>query len=121
MLPGRFPNLLVNGASGIAVGLATNIPTHNLGEAIDAVIAVMDNPKITLDEVMRVLPSAGFPHRRLCCSTPRKSVRLTKPAAAGCCCAPRSKSRRPMRARRYLVITELPYQVNKAARCWRRF
>ena len=100
MLPGRFPNLLVNGASGIAVGLATNIPTHNLGEAIDAVIAVMDNPgKSRWTRSCRCCPHRIFPPAA-CCSTPRKSVRLTKPAAAGCCCAPRSKSRRPMRARR---------------------
>ncbi|MBQ8433797.1 MAG: DNA gyrase subunit A, partial [Clostridia bacterium] len=54
MLPGRYPNLLVNGASGIAVGLATNIPTHNLAEAIDATVCLIDNPKATLDDVMKV-------------------------------------------------------------------
>ena len=61
MLPGRFPNLLVNGASGIAVGLATNIPTHNLGESIDAVIAVLDDPNISLDALMQILPAPDFP------------------------------------------------------------
>lgn len=55
MLPGRFPNLLVNGASGIAVGVATNIPPHNLGEVIDGVVAYIDNPKITLDEMMNII------------------------------------------------------------------
>ncbi len=57
LLPGRFPNLLVNGATGIAVGLATNIPPHNPSEAIDAVIAVMENPRITLPELMKIMPA----------------------------------------------------------------
>lgn len=61
LLPGRFPNLLVNGASGIAVGLATNIPPHNPVEAIDAVIAQIDNPKITIPELMKILPAPDFP------------------------------------------------------------
>lgn len=61
MLPARFPNLLVNGANGIAVGLATNIPTHNLGESIRAVLAQMDNPDISLDELMQILPGPDFP------------------------------------------------------------
>ena len=61
MLPGRFPNLLVNGASGIAVGLATNIPPHNLGESIEAALAVMDNPEIPLPELMGLLPAPDFP------------------------------------------------------------
>ena len=60
-LPGRFPNLLVNGATGIAVGLATNIPTHNLAETIDGVVAYLDNPKITLDEMMKIIPGPDFP------------------------------------------------------------
>ena len=61
MLPARFPNLLVNGASGIAVGLATNIPPHNLREAINATIAMIDQPDITLDELMRVIPAPDVP------------------------------------------------------------
>ena len=61
VLPGRFPNLLVNGASGIAVGLATNIPTHNMGEAIDGTIALIDNPDITTAELMRYIPAPDFP------------------------------------------------------------
>lgn len=61
MLPARFPNLLVNGASGIAVGLATNIPPHNLGESIRAAIAVMENPDIPLDELMKIIPGPDFP------------------------------------------------------------
>ncbi|MEG2541447.1 MAG: DNA gyrase subunit A, partial [Clostridia bacterium] len=61
MLPGRFPNLLVNGASGIAVGLATNIPTHNMGESIDAVVAAIDNPDITTKELLKVFKGPDFP------------------------------------------------------------
>ena len=60
-LPGRFPNLLVNGASGIAVGLATNIPPHNLGEVIDGVVAYIDNPKIKLSDMMKRIPAPDFP------------------------------------------------------------
>ena len=66
MLPGRFPNLLVNGASGIAVGLATNIPPHNLGESIEAALAVMDNPEIPLPELMGLLPAPDFPPSSFC-------------------------------------------------------
>src|SRR5690606_29798422 len=67
VLPSRFPNLLVNGASGISAGFATEIPPHNLGEVIDACIAVIDNPDISLDELMRIVPGPDFP-------TDRKSV-----------------------------------------------
>ena len=61
LLPGRFPNLLVNGSSGIAVGLATNIPPHNMGEAIDAAVMYMDDPEVSLDELMKVMPCPDFP------------------------------------------------------------
>ena len=61
VLPARFPNLLVNGATGIAVGMATNIPPHNLGESIDAVKLMMDNPDVTTRELMEVLPGPDFP------------------------------------------------------------
>ena len=61
VLPARYPNLLVNGTSGIAVGMATNIPPHNLKEAVDAAILVMDKPEATLEEIMNVLPAPDFP------------------------------------------------------------
>ena len=61
MLPGRFPNLLVNGASGIAVGVATNIPPHNLGEVIDGVVAYIDNPNIKLEQMMKIIKAPDFP------------------------------------------------------------
>src|SRR5688500_1278014 len=61
VLPSRIPNLLVNGAGGIAVGMATNIPTHNLGEVIDAIFAFMEKPEITIDELMAFIPGPDFP------------------------------------------------------------
>ena len=61
LLPARFPNFLVNGASGIAVGMATNVPSHNLGEVIDACVLLIDNPEATLEEIMTVLPGPDFP------------------------------------------------------------
>lgn len=61
VLPSRYPNLLVNGSGGIAVGMATNIPPHNLGETIDAYVAMLDNPEITVEELMGYLPGPDFP------------------------------------------------------------
>ncbi len=61
VLPARFPNLLVNGAGGIAVGMATNIPTHNLGEVIDATLALIDNPAMGVEELIEILPGPDFP------------------------------------------------------------
>ena len=61
VLPGRFPNLLVNGSSGIAVGMACSIPPHNVGEVCDAIIAIIDNPTITLEELMDIIPGPDFP------------------------------------------------------------
>ncbi len=113
MLPGRFPNLLVNGASGIAVGLATNIPPHNLGEAIDAVVAQIDDPDISVDGLMRHLPAPDFPtggvlliddELKAAYETGRGKLQVRakvaiEPGSAG---------------RTLLVITEMPYQVGKA-------
>lgn len=114
LLPGRFPNLLVNGASGIAVGLATNIPPHNLGEAIDAVVAQIDDPEITLDGLMRHLPYPDFPTGGLLL----QSDEIREAYATG-------RGKLTMRAKTHfetakngktlIVITEIPYQVNKAA------
>lgn len=112
LLPGRFPNLLVNGASGIAVGLATNIPTHNLGETIDAAIAFIDNPKIKLQELMRYLPAPDFPTGGIIIAHEINEAYET------------GKGKISIRARlaveggendkKNIVISELPYQVNKA-------
>ena len=114
MLPARFPNLLVNGANGIAVGLATNIPTHNLGESIRAVLAQMDNPDISLDELMQILPGPDFPTGGVLLN----NEEIRRGYETG-------RSKLTLRARvhvedgnngkKLLVITEVPYQVNKAA------
>ena len=114
MLPARFPNLLVNGANGIAVGLATNIPTHNLGESIRAVLAQMDDPEISLDDLMQILPGPDFPTGGILLN----NEEIRKGYETG-------RSRLTLRARvhvedgtngrKLLVITEVPYQVNKAA------
>ena len=114
MLPARFPNLLVNGATGIAVGLATNIPPHNLGEAIRAVIAQIENPKITLDELMQILPGPDFPTGGILVD----NEEIRKGYETG-------RSKLSVRARveiedgaagrKLLVISEIPYTVNKAA------
>ena len=114
MLPARFPNLLVNGASGIAVGLATNIPPHNLGEAVRAAIAMIDNPDITTDELMTLLPGPDFPTGGVLV----KNDEIRQGYLTG-------RGKLQLRARvhveegsagrKLLVITEIPYGVNKAA------
>lgn len=113
ILPGRFPNLLVNGATGIAVGLATNIPTHNLAETIDGAIAYIDNPKIKLSEMMRIIKGPDFPTGGYVIA----GEELERAYATG-------KGKLIMRAKthieaegekRLIVIDELPYQVNKSA------
>ena len=64
VLPSRIPNLLVNGSGGIAVGMATNIPPHNLGEVVDACLAYIDDPEVTLEALLDIVPGPGLPHRR---------------------------------------------------------
>ncbi|MFU1892427.1 DNA gyrase subunit A, partial [Enterococcus faecium] len=113
VLPARFPNLLVNGTTGIAVGMATNIPPHNLSEVIDATSLLMDNPDVTTNELMEVLPGPDFPTGGLVMGksgirrayetgkgsiTVRAKVELTE--------MPNGKER--------ILVTELPYMVNKA-------
>ena len=112
-IPGRYPNLLVNGASGIAVGLATNIPPHNLGEVIDGTIALIDNPKISLKDMMKYIKGPDFPTGGYIIA----GEELTNAYQTG-------RGKIKMRAKvsvetehggkESLVITELPYQVNKA-------
>ena len=112
MLPGRFPNLLVNGASGIAVGLATNIPPHNMGEAIDAVVAVIDDPKITTDDLLKVIQGTEFPTGGFI--IPVDSMESIYETGKG-----KLKLRARLHVeedggRKNIVITEMPYQVSKA-------
>ncbi len=113
MLPGRYPNLLVNGAMGIAVGLATNIPTHNLGEAIDCVVAQIDNPDITLDGLMVHLKGPDFPTGGSIIGT--DGIRAAYETGRGkVVIRAKTEIERLNAGKQAIVITELPYQVNKA-------
>ncbi len=114
VLPARFPNLLVNGAGGIAVGMATNIPPHNLGEVVDAVVAMMDKPDITIEELIEIVPGPDFPTggtmlgkggARLAYHTGRGSVLVRA----------KSKIEQLRKDREAIIITEIPYQVNKTS------
>ncbi|MGQ9511352.1 MAG: DNA gyrase subunit A [Thermaceae bacterium] len=112
VLPAGLPNLLVNGASGIAVGMATSLPPHNLREVVDALVAMIQNPGITLEEVMRHLPGPDFPTGG---KLSRKGIREAYATGRGSLRV-RAKVRIEEKgARPLLVVTEIPYQVNKAA------
>ena len=114
MLPARFPNLLVNGASGIAVGLATNIPPHNLKEAIQGVIAQIDNPDITVDELMEIIPAPDFPTGGVLLKT--DDLRAAYTTGRGkLLLRARVQIENGTAGRKLIVITEIPYQVSKAA------
>ncbi|HEU3291586.1 DNA gyrase subunit A [Streptococcus pneumoniae] len=112
VLPARFPNLLVNGATGIAVGMATNIPPHNLGETIDAVKLVMDNPEVTTKDLMEVLPGPDFPTGALVMgkSGIHKAYETGKGSIA---LRSRTEIETTKTGRERIVVTEFPYMVNK--------
>jgi len=113
VLPARFPNLLVNGGSGIAVGMATNIPSHNLGETIDATLAVLDNPNITVTEIMQHLPGPDFPTAGIILG--RGGIRQAYETGRGSILIRGKSNVEEMRGNREaIIITEIPYQVNKA-------
>jgi len=114
MLPARFPNLLVNGASGIAVGLATNIPPHNLGEAIRATIAMIDNPDISLDELMEIIPAPDFPTGGVLVQN-EEIRRGYETGRSKLSLRARVHVEDGLAGRKMLVVTEVPYQINKAA------
>ncbi|NHM16410.1 DNA gyrase subunit A [Eggerthellaceae bacterium zg-887] len=112
VLPARFPNLLVNGSNGIAVGMATNIPPHNLGETIDATCLMLDDPEVTTEELMKALPGPDFPTGGIIMGkkgivdayeTGRGSLKIRA----------RSKIVEDKKGRSQIVITEIPYQVNR--------
>ena len=114
LLPGRFPNLLVNGASGIAVGLATNIPPHNLGEVIDGVIAQIDNPKISTRELMQYIPAPDFPTGGiLACGD--ELVQAYETGRGKLQVRAKVTIEKGVAGRSLIVMEEMPYQVNKAA------
>ena len=112
VLPSRFPNLLVNGSSGIAVGMATNIPPHNLGEAIDATCMMIDNPDCTVDDLMKVLPGPDFPTAGIIMG--RKGIRDAYETGKGSLTI-RSKCRieEGKNGKHSIVVSEIPYQVNR--------
>lgn len=113
VLPARFPNLLVNGASGIAVGMATNIPTHNLGEIIDAIHLLMQNPDATTEELMKVLPGPDFPTGGVVMG--RSGIRKAYETGRGTIIV-RAKVdiEEAKNGRQRIVVHEIPYMVNKA-------
>lgn len=113
VLPTRFPNLLVNGSSGIAVGLATNIPPHNLGEVIDGTVALLDNPNLSLDELMTYIPGPDFPTGGLIISSPE----IKKAYATGrgrCLIRARTHSETDKQGRTTIYVDEIPFMVNKS-------
>lgn len=112
-LPGRFPNLLVNGATGIAVGLATNIPTHNLAEVINGTIAYIDNPKISLASMMKYIPGPDFPTGGFILAGD-ELVEAYKTGRGKIKIKARVYIEKDSGDKQNIVITELPYQVNKA-------
>ncbi len=113
VLPARFPNLLVNGAGGIAVGMATNIPSHNLGEVIDAVLLMMDNPHVSVTEIMGVMPGPDFPTQGIILG--RSGIRAAYETGRGSILIRGRVNTEEMRGQREaLIITEIPYQVNKS-------
>ena len=112
VLPSRFPNLLVNGADGIAVGMATNIPPHNLGEVIDGTIAVMQNPDITVEELMKYIPAPDFPTGGIIMG--RMGIRNAYKTGKGSILVRAKTEIEEHAGRNRIIVTELPYQVNKA-------
>ncbi|AKR55590.1 DNA gyrase subunit A [Devosia sp. H5989] len=113
VLPARFPNLLVNGGGGIAVGMATNIPTHNLREVIDATLLMMDNPSATIDQILEVMPGPDFPTAGLILG--RSGIRQAYETGRGSVLMRGKVAIEEVRKEREaLIITEIPYQVNKA-------
>ncbi|MCB2091724.1 MAG: DNA gyrase subunit A [Alphaproteobacteria bacterium] len=113
VLPARFPNLLVNGAGGIAVGMATNIPPHNLGEVLDACCAYVDNPEITIEELVEIVPGPDFPTGGLIMGgAGARSAEMT--GRGSIVMRGRTHIEEFKQGREAIIITEVPYQVNKS-------
>ena len=112
VLPARFPNLLVNGSQGIAVGMATNIPPHNLGETIDATCLMLDNPDVTTEELMKALPGPDFPTGGIIMG--KKGIRDAYETGRGSLTVrAKCKVEEGKNGRSSIVVTEIPYQVNR--------
>jgi DNA gyrase subunit A len=113
VLPAKFPNLLVNGAGGIAVGMATNIPPHNLGEVIDACVALIDNPELTIDELINIIPGPDFPTGGIILG--RQGIRSAYHLGRGSIVMRGKVTIDTIRKdREAIIVSEIPYQVNKA-------
>ena len=113
VMPSRYPNLLVNGSGGIAVGMATNIPPHNMGEVIDAYVAMLDNPEITTEELMGFIPGPDFPTGGLIMGT--AGIRQAYRTGRGRVVVRARAEIEPMaNGKSRIIVTEIPYQVNKA-------
>src|SRR5919197_1378398 len=113
VLPARFPNLLVNGAGGIAVGMATNIPPHNLGEVIDACVALIDNPALGIDDLINIVPGPDFPTGGIILG--RQGIRSAYHLGRGSIVMRGKVTIDTIRKdREAIIITEIPYQINKA-------
>lgn len=115
VLPSRFPNLLVNGSTGIAVGMATNIPPHNLGEVVDAICCLIDNPECDLDEIMQHIKGPDFPTGALIMG--RSGIRSAYATGRGKIIVRACAEIVEEKNRFKIIVTELPYQVNKARLC----
>ncbi len=114
VLPTKVPNLLINGSSGIAVGMATNVPPHNLSEVVDGLIKVIENPEVTIDELMTVIPGPDFPTRGYIYG--RGGIREAYTTGRGILTLRAKAHVEKMRGgREAIIVTELPYQVNKAS------
>ncbi len=109
VLPSKFPNLLVNGASGIAVGMATNIPPHNLAEIADAIVAVIDNPMITIDELIEIVPGPDFPTGGVICG--RRGIRDAYRTGRGQITLRGKTHLEEHKTKTLIVIDEIPYQI----------
>ena len=114
VLPARFPNLLVNGAGGIAVGMATNIPPHNLGEVIDACIAYIDDPAISIDDLIEIVPGPDFPTGGID-PRPGRHPRRLHLGRGSIIMRAKSTVEEVRKDREAIIVTEIPYQVNKAS------
>jgi len=112
VLPSRIPNLLINGSSGIAVGMATNIPPHNLSEVIDALIKLIENPQITIEELMEVLPGPDFPTGGIICG--REGIKKAYETGKGIIVLRGKVEIEEEKDKTNIVIKEIPYEVNKA-------
>lgn len=112
VLPSRFPNLLLNGSSGIAVGMATNIPPHNLGEVVDGIFAVLDDPDISLEELMNYIPGPDFPTGGVIVG--KRGIMSAYSTGRGRIIMRAKAEIEEYNGRNRIVVTEIPYQVNKA-------